>query len=422
MRNFRDRSIAFVYVRCKPCFKFPIFSQPPAPRLSTTRISHVTRTESHRADGPAPTEDEVRAALRNVVDPELGADIVELGMVTRIRVEGADVDVEVALTIAGCPLRAQIQQDVDFHVGALPGVASVNVTTGVMNAMQKQAVMARARLNAREDPPATDIPDSARVVAIASGKGGVGKSTVSANIACALAQMGAKVGLMDADIYGPSIPIIMGVEDKQPLVDQKKEKMLPIEQYGVKIISMGFLQPGGSAVIWRGPMVAKAVQQFLREVEWGEIDYLIVDLPPGTGDAQLTLAQAIPLSGAVVVMTPQDLAAAVAVKAVSMFRRLDVPILGIVENMSYFLCPTCNSRHHVFSHGGGQQAAEALDVPFFGGIPLALEIGAEADEGTPSVVANPNGPYAQVFREVAERVAQAVSIRARTFVPLAMTK
>ena len=208
-----------------------------------------------------------------------------------------------------------------------------------------------------------------------------------------------------------------------PNTDENKEKLLPIEQYGVKIISMGFLQPPGSAVIWRGPMVAKAVQQFLRDVHWGEIDYLIVDLPPGTGDAQLTLAQAIPLSGAVVIMTPQDLAAAVAVKAVAMFKRLDVPILGIVENMSYFLCPTCNSRHDIFSHGGGEQAAEALQRPILWRHPAcAIDIGAEADQGTPSVVINPNGPYAKVFREVSERIAQAVSVGARTFVPLAMSK
>jgi ATP-binding protein involved in chromosome partitioning len=258
------------------------------------------------------------------------------------------------------------------------------------------------------------------IIAIASGKGGVGKSTVSANIACALAQSGARVGLMDADIYGPSIPLIMGVEDAQPTVDEKKELLIPIERYGVKIISMGFLQPGGAAVIWRGPMVAKAVQQFLRDVKWGDIDYLIVDLPPGTGDAQLTLAQAIPLTGAVVVMTPQDLAAAVAVKAVSMFKRLDVPILGIVENMSYFQCPGCNARHHIFSHGGGQQAAEALQVPFFGEVPLATDIGADADQGAPSVVSHPDGPFAQVFREISEKLAAQVSIRARSFTPLAM--
>lgn len=297
-------------------------------------------------------------------------------------------------------------------VGAVPGVAQVEIT-----------MSANVRANTgRGVPQQQAIPGVKNVIAIASGKGGVGKSTVSANVACALAQMGAKVGLLDADIYGPSIPIIMGVEDAQPQVDEKREKLVPVLSHQVKVISMGFLQAPGSAVIWRGPMVAKAVQQFLRDVDWGEIDYLVVDLPPGTGDAQLTLAQAIPLSGAVVVMTPQDLAAAVAVKAVAMFQRLDVPILGIVENMSYFLCPSCNERHDVFSRGGGEQAAEALRVPFFGAIPLAMEIGTQADEGVPSVVAAPDGPHAAAFREIAERIAQAVSVGARAFVPLAMAR
>ena len=358
------------------------------------------------------TNEQVLTALKRVIDPDFRKDLVTLGMIKNVVVTGTMVSFTVELTTPACPLKEEIERMCREEVGTIPGVSEIQIEmTAVVRANTGKGI-----------PTQQALPGVKNIIAIASGKGGVGKSTVSANIACALAQMGAKVGLMDADIYGPSIPIIMGVEDRRPEVDEKKEKMLPIEQYGVKIISMGFLQPGGSAVIWRGPMVAKAVQQFLRDVEWGEIDYLIVDLPPGTGDAQLTLAQAIPLSGAVVIMTPQDLAAAVAVKAVAMFRRLEVPILGIVENMSYFLCPTCNSRHHVFSHGGGQQAAEALDVPFFGAIPLALEIGSEADEGTPSVVASPNGPYAKVFREVAERVAQAVSIGARTFVPLAMSK
>ncbi len=358
------------------------------------------------------TNEQVIDALRRVIDPDFHKDLVTLGMIKNVVTDGPNVAFTVELTTPACPMKEEIERMCRVEVGTLDGVGEIAIEmTAVVRANTGRGI-----------PTQQAIPGVKNIVAIASGKGGVGKSTVSANIACALAQMGAKVGLMDADIYGPSIPIIMGVEDKQPLVDDKKERLLPIEQYGVKVMSMGFLQPGGSAVIWRGPMVAKAVQQFLRDVEWGELDYLIVDLPPGTGDAQLTLAQAIPLSGAVVVMTPQDLAAAVAVKAVAMFKRLDVPILGIVENMSYFLCPTCNSRHHVFSHGGGQQAAEALEVPFFGGIPLALEIGSEADEGTPSVVASPNGPYAQVFREVAERIAQAVSIGARTFVPLSMSK
>ncbi len=358
------------------------------------------------------TQEQVLAALRTVYDPDLHKDLVTLGMIKNIVISGPKLAFTVELTTPACPLKAEIERMCREAVEAIPGVADIEIE-----------MTANVRANTgRGIPQQQALPGVKNIVAVASGKGGVGKSTVSANIACALAQMGAKVGLMDADIYGPSIPIIMGLEDAHPQVDDKKEKLIPVERYGVKVISMGFLQPSGSAVIWRGPMVAKAVQQFLRDVEWGEIDYLIVDLPPGTGDAQLTLAQAIPLSGAVVVMTPQDLAAAVAVKAVSMFKRLDVPILGIVENMSYFLCPTCNSRHHIFSHGGGQQAAEALDVPFFGGIPLAADIGSEADEGTPSVVIHPDGPYAQVFREIAERVAQAVSIGARAIVPLAMAK
>lgn len=357
-------------------------------------------------------EKSVLAQLSKVIDPDLHKDLVTLGMIKNVKVDGANVAFTVELTTPACPLKVEIERMCREAVGEIPNVGEIAIE-----------MTANVRANVgRGVPNQTALPGVKNVVAVASGKGGVGKSTVAANIACALAAMGAKVGLMDADIYGPSIPIIMGVEDAQPTVDEKKEKLVPIEQYGVKIISMGFLQPGGSAVIWRGPMVAKAVQQFLRDVQWGEIDYLIVDLPPGTGDAQLTLAQAIPLSGAVVVMTPQDLAAAVAVKAVAMFKRLDVPILGVVENMSYFLCPTCNSRHHIFSHGGGQQAAEALQVPFLGAIPLAIEIGAQADEGTPTVVIEPNGPYAQAFFAVAERVAQTVSIRARAFVPLNVMK
>jgi ATP-binding protein involved in chromosome partitioning len=351
-------------------------------------------------------------ALRTVYDPDLHKDLVTLGMIKNIRIDGPSVAFTVELTTPACPLKAEIERMCREAVAAVPGVSEIQIE------MTANVRASKARPTAQQQA----IPGVKNVVAVASGKGGVGKSTVSANIACALAQMGAKVGLLDADIYGPSIPIIMGVEDAQPMVDQSKEKLIPIQAHQVKVISMGFLQAPGSAVIWRGPMVAKAVQQFLRDVEWGELDYLIVDLPPGTGDAQLTLAQAIPLSGAVVVMTPQDLAAAVAVKAVAMFQRLDVPILGIVENMSYFLCPSCQDRHYVFSRGGGEQAAEGLKVPFFGEIPLAIDIGAQADAGHPSVVADPDGPFAAVFREIAERVAQAVSVSARTFVPLAMMK
>ena len=309
----------------------------------------------------------------------------------------------VDLTTPACPLKEKIEEDCREALGGIPGIGTISITmTATVRATQARGVQQ------------IEMPGVKTVIAVASGKGGVGKSTVAANLACALAQMGASVGLMDADIYGPSIPLIMGIEDAQVEVDEAKEQLIPIERFGVKVISMGFLQrASSSAVIWRGPMVSKAVQQFLRDVRWGDIDYLIVDLPPGTGDAQLTLSQAIPLTGAVVVMTPQDAAASVAVKAISMFRRLDVPILGIIENMSFFLCPTCNCRHDIFSHGGGHQAADALEVPFLGEIPLHAQIRAEADEGTPTVVISPDSAEAEAFVRVAEAVAQQVSIAVR---------
>ena len=356
------------------------------------------------------SENDVLDALRQVKDPDLHKDLVTLKMIKDVRVEGANVAFIVELTTPACPVKEQIEEDCRQAVSAIPGVGTVSIE-----------MTANVRPQESRGVQMLSLPSVRNVIAIASGKGGVGKSTVSANIACALAQTGAKVGLLDADIYGPSIPMIMGVQDEPIQVDESKEQLIPIERYGVKIISMGFLQRSTAAVIWRGPMVSKAVQQFLRDVVWGDIDYLIVDLPPGTGDVQLTLSQAIPLTGAVVVMTPQDVAAAVAVKAITMFRRLDVPILGVVENMSYFLCPNCSSRHDIFSHGGGRMAAEALEAPFLGEIPLHTQIRAEADEGTPTVVISPDSFEAQAFREVAQAVARQVSIAVRkAAVPLTM--
>ncbi|HEY3333135.1 MAG TPA: iron-sulfur cluster carrier protein ApbC [Capsulimonadaceae bacterium] len=341
-------------------------------------------------------------ALRTVNDPDLKKDLVSLRMIKDVAVDGANVSFTVELTTPACPLREQIEGDCRAAVGAIAGIGDIAIEmTANVRALTQKGIEQQT------------LPGVRNIIAVASGKGGVGKSTVSANLACALAQTGAKVGLLDADIYGPSIPLIMGVEDAQVGVDESKERIIPVERYGVKIISMGFLQRSTAAVIWRGPMVSKAIQQFLRDVVWGEIDYLVVDLPPGTGDAQLTLAQAIPLTGAVVVMTPQDVAASVAVKAIAMFRRMDVPILGIVENMSYFHCPTCNTRHDIFSHGGGHQAADALECPFLGEIPLDAQIRAEADEGTPTVVISPDSPQAEAFRAVAAATAQQVSIAVR---------
>jgi ATP-binding protein involved in chromosome partitioning len=357
--------------------------------------------ESQRTDMPI-TQEQVLQALSTVLDPDLRKDLVSLKMIKDVAVDGADVSFTVDLTTPACPLKATIEADCRAAVGAIPGVGEIAIAFTATVRPQQQRGIERAPL-----------PGIKNIIAIASGKGGVGKSTISANIACALARSGAKVGLLDADIYGPSIPMIMGVDEEEMQVDETRQLLIPISRYGVEIASIGFLMSADSAVIWRGPMVSKAIQQFLRDVRWGELDYLVVDLPPGTGDAQLTLSQAIPLTGAVVVMTPQDVAASVAVKAIAMFRKLDVPILGIVENMSYFLCPACNARHDIFSHGGGRRAAEALKTVFLGEIPLTTQVRAEADEGTPTVVISPDSAESKAFMDLASAVAQQVSIAVR---------
>jgi ATP-binding protein involved in chromosome partitioning len=248
------------------------------------------------------------------------------------------------------------------------------------------------------------------MVAVASGKGGVGKSTVAVNLAAALSRSGARVGLLDADIYGPSIPIMLGMKNAQPGV--RGGKIVPLERHGVRLMSIGFLAGEETPVIWRGPMVGKVVQQFLQDVDWGELDYLIVDLPPGTGDAQLTLTQAAPLSGAVIVTTPQEVALEDVRRGIRMFEKVNVPVLGIVENMAWFECPGCHARHEIFSHGGGREAARAFEVPFLGEIPLEPEIRRGGDEGIPLVIARPESPQAQAFAAVAGAMAQQLSILA----------
>jgi ATP-binding protein involved in chromosome partitioning len=245
-------------------------------------------------------------------------------------------------------------------------------------------------------------------IAVASGTGGVGKTTVSVNLAVALAQMGAKVGLMDADIYGPNIPIMMGVnEQPRATADQR---IIPLEAYGVKLMSMGFLVPPELAVIWRGPMLHSAIRQFLTDVDWGNLDYLVSDLPPGTGDVQLTLSQSVPLTGGVVVATPQDVALADVIKGIEMFNKLEVPVIGVVENMSYFLCPHCNERTDIFAHGGARKMADQYGVPFLGEIPLDLAIRVGGDSGKPVTAINPNSAYAQAFNKIAQAVAAQVSV------------
>ncbi len=255
------------------------------------------------------------------------------------------------------------------------------------------------------------IPGVRHPIAIASGKGGVGKSTVAVNLAVALGATGAKVGLLDADIYGPSIPTMMGVRGAP---QGHGEQIEPLDGFGIKLMSLGFLLPDNSPVIWRGPMVAGAIQQFLRDVAWGDLDYLLIDLPPGTGDAQLTLAQTIPLTGVVIVMTPQDVAMQIASKALGMFRQLKVKVLGIIENMSYFICPHCHQSTEIFSRGGGRKASERLGVPFLGEIPLDVELRVGGDQGQPILTRSPNSPTAQIYRKLAEALAERVRVETLT--------
>jgi len=253
-----------------------------------------------------------------------------------------------------------------------------------------------------EQPKANLLPDVKHIVAISSGKGGVGKSTVAANLAVALAASGARVGLIDADIYGPNIPMMLGVS-KPP--EQKDGKLLPAESYGVKLISMGFFVPEEKAIVWRGPMVHNAIQQFFRDVIWGELDYLLIDLPPGTGDAQLSISQLVTLSGVITVTTPQEVALHDVRKGMMMFKGVNVPLLGVIENMSYYICRHCGEREEIFSHGGGQRAAEKLGIPFLGAIPIDTAIRTGGDEGMPIVAANPDSPQAKSFRDIAAAIA-----------------
>ncbi|MBI4179139.1 Mrp/NBP35 family ATP-binding protein [bacterium] len=344
------------------------------------------------------TESDVLNALRNIEDPDLHQDIVSLGFVKNVRIDGGKVSFVIEMTTPACPVREKFQTEATRLVGQLPGVAAVDV--------QMTSQVRPSRAETKNDL----IPGVRNVVPVASGKGGVGKSTVSANLAIALAGMGAKVGLMDADIYGPSIPMILGVKDG-PEVIESDRRIIPPEAHGIKVISMGFFLEEGQAIIWRGPMLIQMIQQFLGDVQWGELDYLLVDLPPGTGDIQLSLCQKIPLTGAVIVSTPQDVALKVAQKAIDLFRTLKCPILGIIENMSHFICRHCGEREEVFGNGGARRAAADLDIPFLGEIPLATEIRTASDLGRPILLEDPESPYAKAFRRVAEDMAAQISVQ-----------
>jgi ATP-binding protein involved in chromosome partitioning len=354
------------------------------------------------------TEHEILGALRAVHDPDLGRDIVSLGFIKDVQVTGSSVAFSIELTTPACPVREQMQRQAHQAVAALPGVGAVDV---------KMTSRVRATLGQVKEQL---IPTVKNVIPIASGKGGVGKSTVTANLALALARTGARVGIMDADVYGPSIPTLLGVKE---LPKPTAEGIVPAEQYGVKLISMGFFLREDDAIIWRGPMLHKTVQHFLGSVQWGELDYLLVDLPPGTGDVQLTLCQSIPLTGAAIVSTPQDVALKVAQKAITMFTRLNTPVLGLIENMAHYVCPHCGTRDEIFGSGGARRAAERLGLPFLGEIPLATRIRTSGDAGRP-VTLDPESPFAKDYLAVAERLAAQVSVRAmqRELTPLVQIK
>ncbi len=352
------------------------------------------------------TQDDVRQALRSVLDPEIGRPIEDLGMLRSIEVEGGVVTVHVLLTIEGCPLRDRITGDVTAAVGPLPGVDRVAVQLTPMSEPERQALVGKLRGAAPGTAPAPaqkeiSFPASTTLLAVASGKGGVGKSSVTVNLAAALAADGLKVGVLDADVWGFSVPRMLGVKGAPVGFDGM---ILPLEAHGVKVISMGFFVPEENPVIWRGPMLHKAIQQFLGDVYWGDLDFLLCDLPPGTGDVSISLASFIPGASMVVVTTPQEAARKVAERAGKMAERTNLRPIGVIENMSYFVCPHCGERESIFGEGGGLEASATLGVPLLAQVPLVPALRAGGDEGVPIVVSDPDSPAGVALREAADAI------------------
>ena len=343
------------------------------------------------------TDAAVFDALRSVQEPELGRDIVTLNMVKNLQIDGPNVALTIELTTPACPLKDEIERNVNAALHGL-GAQTIDVTWGAMVR------------RANPTQPQQLVPGVKNIIAVASGKGGVGKSTVSVNLAVALAQTGASVGLLDADITGPNIPLMLGV-DGQPQASANN-KITPLERYGVKVISIQFFVPEGQPVVWRGPLVGGAIQQFLRDVEWGELDYLIIDQPPGTSDAQLTLAQAIPISGTVLVTTPQEVALLDVRKALAMLKRMSVPVIGVVENMGAFVCAHCGEVTEIFGRGGGERFARENGIEYLGSIPLDVTVRQGGDVGVPVVAQREPGPAAKALIDLAKTVAARMSVRA----------
>jgi ATP-binding protein involved in chromosome partitioning len=341
----------------------------------------------------------VLAALSRVMMPDGKTSLTQSGALSEIVIHQGKAYFSISVPAASVSQSEPLRKAAEEAARAVPGMAAALVT---LTAEKAPAAAAAARPASAPTGAKTEVAGVRHIIAVASGKGGVGKSTTSCNLALALAAKGLKVGVLDADIYGPSMPKLLAIHGKPTLAGGRV--LNPMEGYGIKVMSIGFLVDEEAAMIWRGPMVISAIQQMLREVAWGDLDVLVVDMPPGTGDAQLTMAQNVPLAGAVIVSTPQDLALIDARRGVAMFRKVEVPILGIVENMSTFICPSCGTRHDIFGHGGARSEAARIGVPFLGEVPLAMTIREKSDAGLPVVVSEPDGVHAQAYRAIADRV------------------
>ena len=353
-----------------------------------------------------PSESAVLDALKTIQDPDLRRDIVSLKFVKNVVIDGGRVAFTIELTTPACPVKDQMREQARAAVAALPGVTSVDVQ---MTAQVRQAVT--------PDLNKAPVPGVRNIIAVGAGKGGVGKTTVAVNLAIALSQAGGRVGMLDGDVYGPNVPIMLGIQTQ---LTTDGRRIVPAEQYGIQIVSMGFLAQEDAPVIWRGPMLHGIIQQFFRDVAWRDIDYLIVDMPPGTGDVALSLSQSVPVAGSVVVTTPQTVSVADTRRAVRMYQKLNVPTLGLIENMSFFACPTCRTESDIFGKGGGEALAGEMGVPFLGRIPIYQPIRVGGDTGVPIVVGEPSSPPAQAFRSAAERLAAQISIASykKTAIPL----
>src|SRR5262245_9738999 len=352
------------------------------------------------------TESAVLDALRVVKDPDLHKDIVALGFIKDLKIDGGRVGFTIELTTPACPVKDLMRDQAKAAVGALSGVSTVDV-----------ALSAQVRAVQRPEAGRAPVDGVKNIIAVGAGKGGVGKTTVAVNLAVALAQRGSRVAVLDGDMYGPNVPIMLGLKTQ---LETDGQKIMPAEQYGLQVVSMGFLTSDDAPVIWRGPMLHGAIQQFFRDVRWKDVDYLIVDMPPGTGDVALSLSQTVPVAGAVLVTTPQSVSLADTRRAVQMYRKLNIPTIGLIENMSYFVCPGCSTESDIFGRGGGEKLAAEMSIPFLGGIPLYEPVRKGGDAGVPIVIGEPDSPPSVALMAAAERVAQQVSISAhsRRTIPL----